>query len=91
MVGQITDFSVADDTIHLDNAAFDALFCGWRARGGCSSTWAPAAADADDRIFYNSATGGIFYDADGNGVDAACQFAQVSAGLALTHDDFLVV
>jgi Ca2+-binding RTX toxin-like protein len=88
-VDQITDFSVADDSIYIDNAAFDALANGWLAAGAFHV--GSAAADADDRIIYNSATGGIFYDPDANGVGAACQFAQVSAGLALTHQDILVL
>ncbi|MEO5973551.1 MAG: hypothetical protein ABIP91_09360, partial [Sphingomicrobium sp.] len=50
-----------------------------------------AAADADDRIIYDSATGSIYYDADGNGAGAQILFAQVAAGLALTNADFLML
>ena len=49
-----------------------------------------AAADASDRIIYDSATGKIFYDSDGTGAAAAIQFAKVTAGLVLTQADFIV-
>ncbi len=51
----------------------------------------PSALDADDRIIYDSATGRIYYDADGSGAGAQVLFAQVTAGLALTNADFLIV
>ena len=49
------------------------------------------AADLDDRIIYDSVTGNIYYDADGNGAGTAVLFAQVAAGTALTNADFLIV
>jgi serralysin len=46
------------------------------------------ATTAQQRIIYNSATGGLFYDADGTGASAQVQFAQLKAGLALTTANF---
>ena len=85
-VDSIGDFSVADDTIALDDAIFTGL-------GNLADAFVTgsAAVDANDRIVYNSATGALLYDADGNGAGAAVQFASLSAGLALTAGDFAVI
>ena len=50
-----------------------------------------SAHDLSDRIIYNSATGNIYYDADGIGPGAQVLFANVSAGAALTNADFFIV
>jgi serralysin len=50
-----------------------------------------AAHDADDRIIYNPANGAVLYDADGNASGAAVAFAVLPTGLALTHDDIVVI
>jgi serralysin len=46
-------------------------------------------AGTNDRIVYNSATGALFFDADGSGAGIATQFAIHSANLGLTAGDFL--
>lgn len=57
-----------------------------------SAFWVGSAAHlASDRIIYNSATGGLFYDADGTGAAAAVRFATVGTGLGLTNADFVVI
>lgn len=89
-VDQITDFTVVDDAVQLAHGIFgaagplgtlsaDAFFAG------------TAAHDADDRIIYDSATGNLYYDADGNGAGAQVLFAHLSTGLALTNADFSIV
>jgi Ca2+-binding RTX toxin-like protein len=88
-IDRIADFSVADDTIHVDNAVFKTLNGGALSQGAFYA--GTAAHDADDRIVYDARTGALFYDADGNGGGAAVQFATVSPGLALTQADFYVV
>ena len=50
-----------------------------------------AATSAEDRIIYDSSTGNLFYDPDGDGAQAQVQFAQLQTGLALTAADFLIV
>lgn len=88
-IDTISDFSVPNDTIWLDSAVFTAL-----APGGALSADAfrsgASAADATDRILYNSANGALFYDSDGTGSVAAVQFASLSSGLAVTNADFRV-
>ncbi len=89
-IDRVTDFSVVDDTIVLEDAIFAALG-GTGALSSSAFRIGSAAADADDRIIYNSATGALFYDADGNGAGLAVQFATLSTGLALTSSDFFVI
>ena len=88
----ITDFTVGADKIQLDDDIFSALpvvangtFGGQYLRIGA------AAADADDRIIYNSTSGALYYDPDGNGAQAQMQFATLSTGLALTAADFAII
>ena len=87
-VDKITDFSVADDTIRLSRTVFTGITSDGALAGSAFVT-GTSAGDGDDRILYDSATGKIFYDADGNGAGAAVLFAQVAAGTALTNLDFV--
>lgn len=89
-VDRITDFSVADDTIRLSRSVFAAIATNGTLAAGAFQ-FGSIAVDADDRILYNSATGGLFYDADGVGGVNAVLFARLGTGLALTNADFVVV
>jgi Ca2+-binding RTX toxin-like protein len=84
----ITDFNVLDDTIQLENAIFTKLTSTGRLNAGNFVTDRPR--DSNDYIIYNSKTGGLSYDADGNGAAAAVQIAVLGTGLALTNADFIV-
>jgi Ca2+-binding RTX toxin-like protein len=88
-VDKIVDFNVAQDTIQLDNAIFTGLAAGTLAAGAFRV--GAAAADADDRIIYNNATGTLAYDADGNAAGGATVFATIVPWTALTSSEFLVI
>ncbi len=88
-VDTITDFKVIDDTVRLENAVFTALTATGALNADAFHIGA-AAADAEDRIIYNSATGALLYDANGVGGAAGIQFAKLATGLALTNVDFFV-
>lgn len=89
-VDRIISFVVADDTIVLDNAVFTKL----KTAGPLGANVLRAgvkAADADDFILYDKATGDIYYDADANGANAAVKFATVDANTGLSRFDFEVI
>jgi Ca2+-binding RTX toxin-like protein len=90
-VDVIEDFNVAYDTIWLDDDIFSSDLLANNSVAGSQFVIGTAALDAGDRIIYNSATGAVYYDSDGTGAAAQIQFATLSAGLALTNFDFLVV
>ncbi|WP_428658857.1 beta strand repeat-containing protein [Reyranella sp.] len=86
----IVDFTVGADNVALSSSIFSqagpvgvlaasAFFLG------------AAASDASDRIGYDSATGNMLYDADGNGAQAAVAFGSVTPGLAMTANQFTIV
>jgi Ca2+-binding RTX toxin-like protein len=88
-VDAILDFAAGSDRIALDDAVFAGLSLGVLSAAAFRA--GSAAGDADDRIVYNSATGQLFFDADGNGAGAAMLFATLNPGASLTASDFTVI
>jgi serralysin len=90
-VDTVADFVAGTDKIQLGGGAgqpFLTLATG-ALRAGTFVIGA-AALDADDYLIYNSGTGALLFDADGNGAGAAVQFATLATGLTLAAGDFLV-
>jgi Ca2+-binding RTX toxin-like protein len=92
-VDQITDFSVVDDTIRLENTSiFTALLTtGTLNAANFVVNDTGTAVDDNDFVIYNQLTGALMYDADGSGPGAAQQFATLASGLTLTNLDFVVI
>jgi serralysin len=89
-VDHIFDFDSVDDKVLLSGAIFLAAGSTGTLAAG-AFTIGSAAADAGDRIIYNSATGALSYDEDGTGAAAQTQFATLPTGLGLTHANFQIV
>ncbi len=86
---RIVDFNPADDFIHLARSVFTQIGPVGTLAADAFHVIGAGAADAQDRILYDSATGALFYDPDGTGGAAAVQFATLAAGLALANIDFI--
>lgn len=87
-IDTVTDFTVGDDFIELNGYFYRSL-----EKGEVSAdefVIGSKAVTEDQHLIYNSKTGALSYDADGAGGEAAVKFAQLSKGLALSADDFLV-
>ena len=89
-VDHIFDFSSVNDKILLSHSVFTAAGGLGTLAAGAFHTGS-AAADADDRIIYNSATGALIYDSNGNVAGGATQFATLSTGLTPTNLNFQIV
>ena len=89
----IGDFASGSDKIVLDGSVMTALgasgnFAAGDARFAANS--AGTAQDASDRVIFNTSTGQIFYDADGNGSGAAVLIATLQSGATLAATDIVV-
>jgi Ca2+-binding RTX toxin-like protein len=89
-IDSITDFSSAEDTIWLADEVFVGLGLGELDISQLGSNGTGMAETADQRVIYNSVTGGLYFDHDGNGAAAGVQFATLEAGLTLDQSDFFV-
>jgi len=86
----ISDFSIAQmDTIELENAVFTA-FTTTGTLAAPAFFIGAAATNANQRILYNSATGGLVYDEDGSGAIGSIAFATLNSGLALNNTFFTI-
>lgn len=88
----IGDYRVRDDTIRIENSIFTKL----TKTGSLSSSYFRAnpgatALDSNDYILFDTVTGKVYYDADGNGVGATVHFMTL-VGIAggVTANEFLV-
>ncbi|MEY9324248.1 Ca2+-binding RTX toxin-like protein [Sinorhizobium fredii] len=91
-VDSVTDFNVANDTIRLENSVFTAIVgTGALTAAQFVKNTTGLAADASDRIIYESDTGKLFYDSNGNAAGGSVHFATVSTNLGITAADFFVV
>ncbi|SIR39768.1 Hemolysin-type calcium-binding repeat-containing protein [Aromatoleum tolulyticum] len=91
-VDTITDFVHGTDTIAFDNSVFTALTTdGDLAAGNFVSGAGAVALDADDFLVFDSTSGALYYDADGNAAGAAVLIANVNVGSGLASDDITVI
>ena len=88
-VDLVAGFSIADDDILLSQSVFTAAGGPGTLAVGAFFIGVSAAAD-DDRIIYNSGTGALLYDSDGDGAAVAVQFATLAPTLALTSNNFQI-
>lgn len=98
-VDTVTDFNVLEDLIRISASGFGVTVPP-ELQGQLSTNQLSLPADqfrlgssamtSSDRFIYDSTSGALFFDADGVGAAAPTQIAQLSAGLALTHQNFLL-
>lgn len=91
-VDSVTDFNFANDTIQLDNAIFNAIVgVGVLSAAQFVANTSGTAGDSNDRIIYETDTGKLFYDSNGNAAGGSVLFATLSAGLGITNADFFII
>ncbi|RVU16135.1 beta strand repeat-containing protein [Methylobacterium oryzihabitans] len=88
-IDHITDFVSGSDKVELSSGVFAALPKG-ALNAAAFKDLSAGPVDASDRILYDRASGGLFYDADGSGAGARTQFAILDGAPALVAGDFLV-
>ncbi len=84
----ILDFEAGVDQIALAASIFTALAPG--ALAAANFREGASAADGDDYVLYDAASGILYYDADASGAAGAAPFAQLAGTPALAAGDFLV-
>ncbi len=97
-IDTITDFTNVtgnNDLFRLDDAIFAALGTGAQHTIASTQFYAAAGAhaqNANQKIVYDTATGALYYDADGSGAGAQVQFATIAnrTSVTLTYADFIV-
>jgi serralysin len=92
-VDSVTDFTPGADLIKLDITVFAALASAVGSPLSApefEANTAGAADDALDRIIYDTDSGALYYDTDGNGAAPAIQFALLAGAPSLGAGDFII-
>jgi len=90
-VETLSDFNVAD-SVWLENAVYTGLTgLGTLTANQFVANTTGLAATATQHIIYETDTGNLFYDSNGNAAGGSVLLAHLSAGLALTNADFVII
>lgn len=91
----LSNFNSRDDTIRLENAIFSSLNkTGSLSAANFVSNVGGVAQDSNDYILYDTSSGSLYYDSDGNGAGLAIMFAEIDLNNLignLTRSDFVVI
>jgi Ca2+-binding RTX toxin-like protein len=91
---EVEDFASGVDRLQFDNNAFTQLGTAGNFTGGdarfASGAGLTSGQDASDRLVYNTSTGDLFYDADGNGAGGSILVAHLTGAPALAATDITV-
>ena len=89
-VDSLYDFNATNEVIQVLANGFGGLSPG--SLFATQFTIGTSATTSEERFIYNSATGALFFDQDGSASGfTQVKFAQLSAGLSLTENNFVVV
>ena len=91
----VSNFATAWDMLRFDGSAFSGLGGAGEFAAGDGRFYAAAGAsgahDGDDRLIYNTSTGQLYYDADGQGGADAQLVATLPSGTTLAASDLWVI
>jgi Ca2+-binding RTX toxin-like protein len=93
----VTDFQKGADTLQFSKTVFSAIAGATGATLSAIEFWSGAGLtaghDTSDRILYDTATGNIYYDADGSGTGSSVLVALIGTTIhpALTNTDISIV
>lgn len=93
----VLDFTSGEDKLAVSKAIFAGLAAADLGQLNIDAFWSGAgvttAHDATDRFIYNTTTGALYYDADGQGGSAAVQMAVIGTAVhpLLSYADFMVI
>jgi Ca2+-binding RTX toxin-like protein len=86
----ITDFTPGQDFIQVSGQGFGGGLMAGDTITQVQFLIGSSATNASQRFIYNSTSGALLFDVDGNGIQSAQQIATLNTGLALTYEDIFV-
>jgi len=89
-IDTITDFTVGDDFIVVRGSTFGGGLISGDSIKPNQLIIGTVATNPNNRFIYNSGTGALSFDRDGNGTATPTQFATLNRNLALTFEDIFV-
>lgn len=89
-IDTITDFTIGEDMIEWIQYGLS-LQTGVVSANSFVKGINPQALDANDYFIYNTNTGALYYDVDGNGAQQAVQFATLTGHPDISSNDLIVV